>query len=750
MTADALAAATRGSGIESDPGALYDAGRGARAAVMRGLIAAVFALSASVSGSTVADDATPDCRALRLGDPAAAIPVCAAAAERALAGARVDEAEELLFQLVDAQLATGAWDATGATLDRVAALPASAGDGKRAFRLQRRRGILAYRTDRFAEALQAFRETLDLAVRLEDEVGADQARNDLGNALRRIGDYRGALEAYRASLEGKRRRADPQVGPLLNNLGDLHRDLGDLDAAARYYQDALAAHLAAGRPLEAAHTQESIAAVAFAKGDAAGARSALESALAIYTTAGAEPGRLRALAELARQAREGGDLAAASAWLARGPGGDRAGTAPLPFVLESARTAIAGGETAIAERLLVDSLARLGPDDVDRIEVERALAELHERAGDAAAALAAWRRFHRAETRRSEHEHDRVLGQLRVQFEVAEKDRAIEALRAQRAIQDAQLRQRTLQLWATFAAAVAVLALMALVWQRHRQRSRIELARREAARAAEVAEYRRAAEALAADSGRLRRLLDANLEPILAVDRDGRVVQANAAAARVVGVDAGAIVGRPVGEVLGSSAAVALDALGRIDDDEWPADLDLGTIGPAAVALRARVQATAEGDLAILILIQDPRSPQPAANADEVATGLDDAAEQHAAADHERFRAALVELMLAVVEAWERSTRTTRIELAERSRLWRVTIDDGRLRVRAMERYLALPKLPRQPRWREVLRTAYFVLAECELDPATASALRGRCDAINQWVRDRARLPIAVARRAAS
>lgn len=186
-------------------------------------------------------------------------------------------------------MATGAWDATAATLDRIAALPAAANDGKRAFRLQRRRVILAYRSDRFAEALQAFREALDIAVRLEDEVGTDQARNDLGNALRRIGDYRGALEAYRASLDGKRRRADAQVGRLLNNLGDLHRDLGDLDAAARYYKDALEAYLAAGRPLEAAHTQESIATVAFANGDAAGARTALESALDIYATAGAEP-----------------------------------------------------------------------------------------------------------------------------------------------------------------------------------------------------------------------------------------------------------------------------------------------------------------------------------------------------------------------------------------------------------------------------------------------------------------------------
>ena len=57
-----------------------------------------------------------------------------------------------------------------------------------------------------------------------------------------------------------------------------------------------------------------------------------------------------------------------------------------------------------------------------------------------------------------------------------------------------------------------------------------------------------------------------------------------------------------------------------------------------------------------------------------------------------------------------------RIDLADASGIWRITIDDGRLRVRAMDRYLSLDTLPERPRWREVLRTAYYVLAELELD----------------------------------
>ncbi len=77
------------------------------------------------------------------------------------------------------------------------------------------------------------------------------------------------------------------------------------------------------------------------------------------------------------------------------------------------------------------------------------------------------------------------------------------------------------------------------------------------------------------------------------------------------------------------------------------------------------------------------------------------------------FRQDLVELMADSLETWERATGKTRVDLAESSGIWRVTIDEGRLRTRAMDRYLSLAQLPKQPRWREVLRTAYFVLGEC-------------------------------------
>jgi tetratricopeptide (TPR) repeat protein len=77
-------------------------------------------------------------------------------------------------------------------------------------------------------------------------------------------------------------------------------------------------------------------------------------------------------------------------------------------------------------------------------------------------------------------------------------------------------------------------------------------------------------------------------------------------------------------------------------------------------------------------------------------------------------RQRLVELMLLATQLWEQETQLGPLELAEQSKIWKVTVDDGRLRIRAMERYLNIEKLPTKPRWRNVIRTCHYVLNKCD------------------------------------
>jgi hypothetical protein len=150
------------------------------------------------------------------------------------------------------------------------------------------------------------------------------------------------------------------------------------------------------------------------------------------------------------------------------------------------------------------------------------------------------------------------------------------------------------------------------------------------------------------------------------------------------------------------------------------------------LTLREAVDATpgTASTVDTIALDEGDRSIDASATDTAQTTDTADASSEADADAQKRYRRTLVELMLATIEHWERSTGTNRIELAERSRIWRIGIDDGRLRARAMERYLTLSQLPQRPRWRDVLRTVYFVLGHCTLDADARDRLQHGVDEV--------------------
>ncbi len=94
------------------------------------------------------------------------------------------------------------------------------------------------------------------------------------------------------------------------------------------------------------------------------------------------------------------------------------------------------------------------------------------------------------------------------------------------------------------------------------------------------------------------------------------------------------------------------------------------------------------------------------------------------------YRQALVDLMYANLEIWRAATNGDRISLAEQSGAWKVTIDDGRLRTRAMDRYLSLKLLPKVPRWRPIVKTSHYILSSCDLTDKQRKHLNALLDAV--------------------
>jgi two-component system sensor histidine kinase ChiS len=94
------------------------------------------------------------------------------------------------------------------------------------------------------------------------------------------------------------------------------------------------------------------------------------------------------------------------------------------------------------------------------------------------------------------------------------------------------------------------------------------------------------------------------------------------------------------------------------------------------------------------------------------------------AGQDETFRRQIVETMASALACWEISTGKTRIELSEESGIWKAYLDGGTWKTRTLDKYLNIRSLPVKPRWREVLRTAQYVLSKSDGSSASASRLR--------------------------
>jgi two-component system, sensor histidine kinase ChiS len=712
---------------------------------------AVVLCSLGLSAETV-DPLVERCRSLQQ-QPKTAIEACEAAFARHAGDIAVDIAQEMLFRRSDAEMATGDFSAAQASLERAAVLPGADEAWMNTYRLQRRQGILAYRRGQFVQALATFRSARDLAASNGDAVAEGHSWNDLGNALRRIGSYREALEAYLASLQKKRSVGDTQLGGLMTNLGDLYRDLNDSQSSRSYYLQALDLHRQRGRTLDVAHTHESLATLALDTRDFATAQRELAQAAAVFHSLGARSDELRIAARAARLGMDSDNVPAARTAIAHGQQLAQVLNVPISpdLALERARLALHDDDAASAEAVLSATLAGLTDTAPERVALLRLRAAALVRLGRSEDAYAQALLFQQADAALRDAEHDRRLEQLRVRFEVAEKERALETLGAEAKLRALALQQRTTQLELVAVAAVLGIALIGFLGYRSRERQRVAAARREARLQAEAERYRDAAAALADDMRRVQSLLDRSDNALVALDLAAGIVAVNRAAATALRVDAGHLRGRPLEEFIDAASAKQLSAaLARIEDGESSVDLSLTLHGDESPPWPAKLMSLEDADGAstvVHIIVGTARDAVPAAMtlamepAQPVADATISTAGQPPGRDEESadmFRRELVELMVSALTAWEGSTRSGAIELAEKSRVWRVAIDDGRLRVRAMERYLHLARIPRYPRWREVLRTAFYVLAEAPLDADQRNELRRRCDSVQALVRRRA------------
>lgn len=116
-------------------------------------------------------------------------------------------------------------------------------------------------------------------------------------------------------------------------------------------------------------------------------------------------------------------------------------------------------------------------------------------------------------------------------------------------------------------------------------------------------------------------------------------------------------------------------------------------------------------------------------------TGHKDSLETPSESHKEALKKALVESLIDATTIWEKTTQSSLIELAEQSKIWTVSIDNGTLRTRSLEKYLSIEKIPDNPRWRNVVQTSHFILSQDNLQSKDRQILETHLEHIMEEVR---------------
>ena len=106
-----------------------------------------------------------------------------------------------LFSNAESRIADGRFDAAEQSLDCAQSVLGDEGDAALQYELVRRRGIVEYRQERIPQALSRFECALKMSSANEDRTAIARDLKNVGTALRRLGDYRGALRILTASLD---------------------------------------------------------------------------------------------------------------------------------------------------------------------------------------------------------------------------------------------------------------------------------------------------------------------------------------------------------------------------------------------------------------------------------------------------------------------------------------------------------------------------------------------------------------------
>jgi two-component system sensor histidine kinase ChiS len=239
----------------------------------------------------------------------------------------------------------------------------------------------------------------------------------------------------------------------------------------------------------------------------------------------------------------------------------------------------------------------------------------------------------------------------------------------------------------------------------------------------EIGRRVRVEDALRLSQQRMSRLLDTVSAGVICAAETGRVSYANHAAISLVGQ--GLAGGEAnLADLLPADLLTSIRADVRALGEANLTDVMLsgGTAGPVLISA-FELEPQAGGGLALIVDRDTASARSEAASVsrsirdvlDTVGPGVARPSVRGTGAaaaelDPGLYRETMVAVMVESLRLWKLATGESKFELAEQSGIWRVNLDRSSLQARTLDKYLLAETLPAQPRWRDVVNTAEFVL----------------------------------------
>ena len=331
-------------------------------------------------------------------------------------------------------------------------------------------GIAHYNMGEYPEALEHYRQSLELARRSGHPRLTANALNNTGVIHYVRGEHHRALDHYFEAIALRMEIGDQDgLARGYNNVANVHQTAGRFAEALGFYNKALAVHRKLDNETMVAAMHNNIGLLEHERGNDAQAGQHFLVALEIAERLGDRPGMALSLNNLGQVAEEQGKLEEAArnygqALALREKLGDRLGVSvclgnlgevfadrgQFTAAVEHTQRALAMAEELQVQELIRDALL--------------SLAEIYEKMGDHEQALIQYRRYKEAHDRIFNEERAQQMAAAEARFQVNLKDREIEDLRREGEVE--RFRRQVLAVVAVLSLGILFLLLNRYLFQK--------------------------------------------------------------------------------------------------------------------------------------------------------------------------------------------------------------------------------------------------------------------------------------------